>query len=611
MKARQRARLGERKYSIEYGENGEILLGKDEPLRPYPDRFTEALERWAWLGPDRVFLAERDGEGWRTVSYSEALARIERIGQALLQRPDLGPDRPIMILSPSTIDNALLGLAALHVGLPYSPVSLGYVTLSSDYARLQHAFDILNPGMVYVSDASRFSEALMAVVPERVEIVAGAGALPDRDVTPYAALLADEPGDAVTRAKASVTGDTVGKILFSSGSSANPKGVINTHRMLCSNARMHGQVWRFLQDRPPVTLDWAPWSHTLGSNMVMGIAMFHGGAIYIDDGSPTPEGIKRTVENLISVEPNFFLAVPGIYQLLLPHLREDAALRAAFFGRMQVFFYAGASLPEKVYADLRDLVHREMGRAIFTTSGFGATETAPTTITCTWDPGKSGILGLPMPGTQVKLVPNEGRYELRVKGPNVTPGYWRNPEATKNAFDADGWYCMGDSVQFANKDDPMEGLVFEGRLSENFKLVSGTWVAVAPLRAHATEMLAPVVNDVVVTGEGRDELGLVLFPILEQCRKLPGCEGAAGIADLLRLPPFRKFLQDRLDALIAEGSGSSTRLTRAVVIDEDPSGMELTDKKTLSFAAVLKRRCDKIRALHDGEEGPEYFYGHL
>jgi feruloyl-CoA synthase len=601
------SRLGTRGVIVEDGAAGETLLRHPEALDAYPNRFTERLEKWAREAPDRVFLAERDGEGWRTIGFREALAKIEAIGQALLDR-GLTSATPVMTLSINTIDHALVALACLHVGIPSAPVSLGYATLSTDYERLAHAVEKIRPALVFTHDADLFAEALGSTLPQDVEIVASAGSMRGHKVTPIAELAAVTPGPQMAAARDAVTGDTVARLIFTSGSSSLPKAVINTHRMLAANQQMHAQVWRFMEDTPPVLADWAPWNHTAGANVALGVAVYFGGSLYIDDGRATPAEIQRTAHNLAEVRPTVFFGVPVVYQLLTPLLKADRRLRDGFFARLQMLFYAGGTIADSVWNDLRAMMVETRGGHVYTTGGYGATEMSPSLFLCSWDAGRPGIVGLPVPGVAVKLTPVGDKLEVRVKGPSVTPGYWRNEEATAKAFDADGWYCTGDAARFDDPARPLDGLVYDGRLSENFKLATGTWVSVAPLRAQAVRYFQPLVGDVVLVGHGEAEIGLVLFPILTACRRLPGCEDAAGLADLLARPAFRREMQARLEELAQKGNSSTTRITRAVLIPEEPSGIEITDKKTLSFNAVMRRREADIAGLYAGQGGERFLY---
>lgn len=600
-------KLGTRDVLVEHLPDGAILLRNPDPLRPFPVRFTERLETWAGEYPDRVFLGQRDGGGWRTITFGEALAEVEAIGQSLVER-GLTADTPVMILAANTIDHALVALACMHVGVPSAPISLGYATLSSDFDRLAYAVGKIAPAAVYTNDAGQFAKALSAVLPADTEIIASAGAIPGRRITPLDELKGAAPGPAMAAARDAVTGDTVARLIFTSGSSSLPKAVINTHRMLASNQQMHAQVWQFLEDTPPVIADWAPWNHTAGANVALGAAVYFGGSLYIDDGRATPAEIRRSMENVASVRPTVYFGVPLVYQMIAPLLREDRTLREGFFGRLQMLFYAGGMIADGVWDELRSMMIETRGGHIYTCGGYGATEMSPSVLLSTWDAGRPGIVGLPVPGLELKLTPVGNKLEVRVKGPSVTPGYWRGEEATAKAFDEDGWYCTGDAVRFKNPDAPLEGLLYDGRLSENFKLSTGTWVAVANLRALAVKHLEPFVGDAVIVGHGENEIGLVLFPMLESGRRLPGCADAADLTELFSRPGFRAEMQRRLEEMSRAGTSATTRVTRAVMIPETPSGVEITDKNTLSFSGVINRREGDIRSLYEGARGDRFLY---
>jgi feruloyl-CoA synthase len=378
--------------------------------------------------------------------------------------------------------------------------------------------------------------------------------------------------------------------------------------MLCANQQMHAQVWRFMEDTPPILADWAPWNHTAGANVALGVAVYFGGTLFIDDGRATPTEIRRTVENAADVRPTVFFGVPLVYQMITPLLKADAHLRRRFFDRLQMMFYAGGMIPDGVWNDLRSMMVETRGAHVYTCGGYGATEMSPSLLLTAWDAGRPGIVGLPVPGVRVKLTPVGDKLEVRVKGPSVTPGYWRNDEATRAAFDADGWYCTGDAVRFVDDQAPLEGLVYDARLSENFKLTTGTWVAVASLRREAVRVLEPLIGDAVVVGQGQNDVGLVLFPILEAGRRIPGCEDAADLASLFQRPAFREAFQSRLNRLWAAGTSTTTRVVRAVLIPEPPSGVEITDKNTLSFSGVIRKREAEIAALYANAIGPGFFH---
>jgi feruloyl-CoA synthase len=600
-------RLGKRDVLLDLAAGGETILRNPDPLKPYPTRFTERLEEWAREVPDRIFLGERDGAGWRTITYAETLARVESIAQALLER-GFNTRTPVMTLAINSIDHALVALACLHVGIPSAPVSMAYATLSTDFERLTHAVDRIGPVALFTHDASHLATALNAVIPKSVEIIATKGRLEGRQVTSLEEMQRCVPGEKMARARDAVTGDTIARLIFTSGTSSLPKAVINTHRMLNANQQMHAQVWQFLEDTPPVLADWAPWNHTAGANVALGVAIYFGGTLYIDDGRATSKEIHRTVQNAAEVRPTIFFGVPLVYQLIAPILKADAALRRGFFERLQMLFYAGGMIPDGVWNDMRSMMVETRGAHVYTCGGYGATEMSPSLLLSSWDAGRPGIVGLPVPGVAVKLTPVGDKLEVRVKGPSVTPGYWRNEAATRAAFDEDGWYCTGDAVRFVDPESPLEGMVYDTRLSENFKLTTGTWVAVAALRREAVKHLEPLVGDAVVVGHGENEIGLVLFPILDAARRVPGCEDAADLPALLERRAFREEFQSRLDKLCATGTSSTTRIARAVLIPEPPSGIEITDKNTLSFSGVMQKRKAEIRSLYDNAMGKQFYY---
>lgn len=598
MASLRKVRLGPRGNQISRGADGSIVLSSPEPLAPYRRRYTEALEHWAQAAGDRVFLGQRDAQGaWRTISYRDAHATMLRLAQGLIDR-GLSAERPLMILSGNDIEHALLGLAAMHIGVAYSPLSVAFSLLSADHGKLRHTFDLLTPGLVFAASGSQYRRALDAVVPDTVEIAVTRDPPPGRRTVLFDDLAATAPTPEVAARAAAVTGDTIAKILFTSGSTAMPKGVINTHRMLCANQQMALQAWPFLADEPPVIVDWLPWNHTFGGNYVFGLGLFNGGSFYIDNGRPMPGDIEKIVRNITDVRPTLYFTVPKGYEVLLPHLEQDAAFREAFFARLKLLFYAGAGMPAPVWASLRRMTIDTTGERILTATTLGSTETAPLALIANWDADESGILGLPVPGVDLKLVPNGRKQELRVRGANITPGYWRQPDLTRKAFDADGWYCIGDAVRFADPDNVDRGLMFDGRIAEDFKLSTGTWVNVGPLRTLANSHLSPLVRDVALTGHDRDEVGMLIFPEIEVCRALSGLGPAASAAEIVAAPAVRAEFQKRLKAIAATGTGSSNRVTRAMVVAEPLIDIEITDKNTLSYNVVLDRRAADIAELY-------------
>jgi feruloyl-CoA synthase len=593
--------LGPRGDVIERRSDGAILLRSPEPLAPHCRSATERLAYWARAAPERVFLGQRDASGaWRRVTYSEAIATVERLAQSLVDC-GLSLERPLMVLSGNDIEHALIGLAAMHVGIPYVPVSVPFSLASKDHEKLRHVASLIRPGLIFAASGRQFAAAIAAIgaAPELVvtrEPLAGARL--------FEQLAATAATEAVARAAAAVDVDTVAKVLFTSGSTAMPKGVINTHRMLSANQQMATQAWPFLRETPPVVVDWLPWNHTFGGNFVFGNTLFHGGAYYIDDGRPVGDEILNTVRNLKEIRPTVYFSVPKTYEALLPHLESDQELATAFFSRLQMLFYAAAVLPQSAWDRLQRLAVETVGERIFMTSTLGSTETAPLAITANWDVERPGIIGLPVPGVEVKLVPTGSKLEFRVRGPNVTPGYWRQPEKTAQAFDAEGFYSLGDAVRFADPADPGEGLIFDGRLAEDFKLATGVWVSVGALREKVSNLFFPLVRDFVICGHDRDEVGVLLFPDFEACRALGRLPPDASYAAIVERPEVREAFRQRLIAAAATGTSSSNRIVRALLMTEYPHAVETTDKGTLAYNLIVERRAAEIERLYASTPSP-------
>ncbi len=594
-------RLGPPDVLVERRRDGAMLLRSPHPLTPYPKNLTARLDYWAEAQGDRVFLAQRDARGdWRTLSYASTRARVRAIAAALLER-ELSPQRPIAILSGNDVEHALLALAAMHVGIPYAPISVPYSLMSQDFGKLKAIIGILTPGLVFAAKGTAFARAIAATVPAGVEIVVTANPSPNRPATPFAELLSSEPTPAVAAAHAKVGPDTVGKILFTSGSTGSPKGVINTQRMMCANQAMARAGFLFVSDEPPVLVDWLPWNHTFGSNHNFNFVLDNGGSLYIDEGKPLPGAIEATVRNLRDIAPTIYFNVPKGFEMLLPYLEADRALREKFFSRLKVLFYAGASLSQHVRDALEELAIKTAGERIIFLSSLGSTETAPLAIACSWESERVGNIGLPAPGVDLKLVPREGKLEARLKGANITPGYWRAPELTAAAFDDEGFYKIGDALKFEDPADPAKGLLFDGRLAEDFKLATGTWVSVGPLRAAFIAHCAPLVRDVVLAGADRDEVAALVFPDLDACRKLaPDLASDASAAAVVADPRVVAEFARRLAALAEPSRGTSARVGRAILLTEPPSldlG-EVTDKGSINQRAVLTHRALLVDQLY-------------
>jgi feruloyl-CoA synthase len=544
-----------------------IYLRSPEKLGPYPRCVSEWLSQWSDKAPTRVFLAERKGDGWRKLTYRETYGDVRRIGQALLER-GIGPERPVAILSDNGIDHALLALGAMHVGIPAAPISPAYSLMSKDFGKLKYIFELLNPGLVYAADPKKFEAALAAV---------GAKS------TSVQELLEVNPGSLLERAYLHVRPETVAKILFTSGSTGLPKGVVNTHRMLCANQQMLAQAWPFVEDRPPVVLDWLPWNHTFGGNHNFNLVLRNGGTLYIDGGKPVPGLVETTVRNLSEISPTLYFNVPRGYDLLLPFLERDAALRKKFFRELDVIFYAAAALPQNLWDRLKLISRMENESSLAMLSAWGSTETAPLATSVHFPMERPGVIGLPVAECELKLVPAAGKLEVRVRGPNVTPGYYKRPDLTAAAFDDEGFYRIGDAVRFADMDEPCKGIVFDGRVAEDFKLSTGTWVNVGALRVKLIAAADPLIADAVITGHDRDEIGALVFPS-------PAAKDA---------PDLVSGLRSALKRLNSD-AGSSSQVRRVLVMSEPPSidANEITDKGYMNQRAVLERRAALVEKLY-------------
>ncbi len=587
--------------------DGSTLIVSKEPLEPYARRLTDRLLHWAEAAPARTLVAKRvAGGAWREVSYGAALLAARSVAQALI---DLGVsvERPVAVLSDNDIEHLLLALGAMLAGVPYAPVSPAYSLVSQDHGKLKHILGLLTPGLVFASGPA-YAKAIAAAVPAATPVVLTEGALVGRSVRSFADLLATVPTAAVDEAHAKVGPDTIAKFLFTSGSTKLPKGVINTHRMLCSNQQMIRQCFRSLQTEPPVLVDWLPWNHTFGGNHNVGITLYNGGTLYIDEGKPTTALIGETLRNLREIAPTIYFNVPKGFEEIANALEADAVLRKTFFSRLNMMFFSGAGLSQPVWNKLDRIAEQEIGHRVKMLTGLGMTETAPFAICANAHLVESGHIGLPAPGLELKLVPDGAgpgaKQEVRYRGPNVTPGYWRAPEQTAESFDAEGFYCSGDAARPMDPADPGKGFVFDGRIAEDFKLSTGTFVSVGPLRAKIIAAGDPMVQDVVIAGIDRGDIGILLFPRLDACRAFAGLPANAPAHIVVGDAKLRAFFQRLVDVLHSSGTGSATRVARALVLAESPSidRGEITDKGSINQRAVLTHRDADVKRMYAGRD---------
>jgi feruloyl-CoA synthase len=585
--------------------DGSTRVQSQEALREFPVQLTERLQHWAEQAPDRTLAAKRvRGGDWRRVSYAEALHSARCIGEALVAR-GLSAERPVAILSENDLEHLLLALGCLWAGVPYAPVSPAYSLMSQDYGKLKHILGVLTPGLVFASSATAYASAIAAAVPADAEVVLAHGSLQHHATTPFDTLLASAPTQRIADAHAAIGPDTIAKFLFTSGSTRQPKGVITTQRMLCANQQMIQQCFPTLAEEPPVLVDWLPWNHVFGGNHNVGLTIYNGGTLYIDDGKPTPALIGETLRNLREIAPTVYFNVPKGFEEIANALEEDAQLRDTFFSRVKMLFFAGAGLSQPVWDKLDRIAEQSCGERIRMLTGLGMTETAPFAICANGAEVKAGYIGLPAPGMELKLVPMGDKVEVRYRGPNVTPGYWRNAAQTAECFDADGFYCSGDALRWIDASNPQLGFAFDGRIAEDFKLATGTFVSVGPLRARVIAAGDPYVQDVVIAGLNRNDVGLLLFPRLDLCRKLAGLDAQAPTVDVLAAPPVQAFFQAMVDQLHASGTGSATRVARALLLVDPPSidRGEVTDKGSINQRAVLTHRDALVEHLYAGGEG--------
>jgi feruloyl-CoA synthase len=585
--------------TFERNANGCVYVRSPRKLAAYPEKITERLQHWAEHAPDRTFLAQRDANGkWRKIDYRETLKRVRSLAQALLKR-DLSPDRPIAILSGNSLEHALLGLAAMYIGVPYAPLAPAYSLASNDFQTLRTLASILQPGLVFVDKASTFEPALQTIAGGGMEIVALEPA-ETLKATSFAEMEGEEPTSLVDQAHSCVTADTIAKFLYTSGSTGQPKGVINTQRMLCSNQEMLRTVLYFLADEPPTLCDWLPWNHTFGGNHNLGIALYNGGTLYIDEGKPAAGAFEPSLRNLREIATTAYFNVPKGYEMLIPALKEDPRFCKHFFSRLNIVFYAAAGLKQSLWDELQELAVAGCGEEVLMVTGLGATESAPFALSTTREGAGAGRVGLPVPGVELKLAPVDGKLEARLRGPNITPGYWKQPSLTQAAFDEEEFFCMGDALAWADPFDPLKGLLFDGRLADDFKMASGTWVSAGPLRNRFLTHFLGVAREVVITAPDRDFVGGLVFPDMEGCRELAGTEPGTPPETVLASNPVRSVFETLLHSFAAASTGSSTRMERILLLVEPArlETQELTDKGTINLKQVLRNRADLVEELY-------------
>ena len=577
---------------------GATRMYSTTPLAPFEPSLAATFRAAVERRPARTFLAERCGDAWRTITYEAAREIVDRIGQSLVER-GLSAERPVMILSGNAIDHALMMLAGLSTGIPIASISTAYSLQSQDYAKLKYIADLLEPGLVYVSDTAPFAKALAALPLANVEIAASRNSANLDSVTLFSSLANSPPGPSLDQAFRSIDASTIAKFLFTSGSTSLPKGVINTHGMLTANQQQLLQVWPFLAEQPLVLVDWLPWNHTFGGNHNFNQVLRHAGTLYIDASKPVPSLIEQTARNVAEISPSVYYNVPAGYAALLPFLERDENLAHSFFKNLLLIFYAGAALPQDLWERLEAVSLRTKGYRVRMTSSWGTTETSPLATTAHFQLERAGNIGVPVPGTELKLVPQGDKIELRVRGPNITPGYWKRPDLTAEAFDDEGFYKPGDAVRFADPADPCKGIIFDGRLAEDFKLLTGTWVQVGSLRVGILAAVSPALQDVVVAGENRGFVGLLAWLSGAGCQKLVGDGAPSSLAELAQHPIVRRHVHDAIARWNETQRGASQRIERILLLPDSPSidANEITDKGYINQRLALERRQDDVARL--------------
>lgn len=590
--------FGPNKTYIKELANGVVHYGSEETLLAFPKKITDKLSYWAEHSPNQVFLGVKEGDEWKTLSYKEIWDQTITVASYLLEL-NFTKEDSIVILSENSFEHAILSLAALHVGIVYSPISPAYSLVSDDLHKLKHCVRLMTPKLVFAQNGKTFERGIQLckeLFPEAILLTAEG----DKGIGFSQLLKSKNNLEAVSQSAEMVNGKTLAKVLFTSGSTGLPKGVMNHQEMWCANLQQINQAFPFMQNRPPVLVEWLPWSHTFGGNHNFGMALYNGGTIYIDNGKPSSRFIHETVQNLKEVAPTAYFNVPKGFEMLIPYLEKDDQLRQNFFKNLQMLFNAGATLTQPIWDKLEELSITTIGTKIPIVTGFGCTESAPSTMFANWEGAFSGLLGIPVAGIDIKLVPDGDKIQACYKAPNITKGYYRNPAATKKAFDKDGYYITGDAVKFLDENEPNKGLVFDGRIAEDFKLSTGTWVSVDTLKAKVLKTGSPLIQDVVLTGVDKDYIGAILFLNSDESLLLTGLSSNSSNKEVAKHADLIKHLEKWLIEFNATSTGSSTRILKFVIAEEEPSKAlgEITDKGSINQRAVLSNRKNLVVSIY-------------
>jgi feruloyl-CoA synthase len=601
------------KLEVERRGDGTVLLRNGQPMRPYPPHMLAPLVYWATARPDQAWLAQRDPDevsspGWMTISYAEALNRIRGLAQGFIDA-GAGPEAPVMILSRNAIENALVMYAAMWAGSPVVPVTPAYATLSEDFARLNHIDRLTGPAIIYVEDGEAYQRGLDGMdVGDR--LVLYRKNRPDVAQVCSLGSFEREPTSAVDLAYDRLSAETVAKYMLTSGSTGEPKAVINTHGNIASMVKMIRSVWdveklEAMSDGPQVMISFLPWSHTYGANSILHSMTDWGGTLYIDWGAPTPARLPEMLRNLKEIAPTQHTTVPAAWASIATELEQDRALAETFFSRIMVMAYGGASMGQDIYERIQKVAVDVTGERISLSAGYGATETSPTISNVHWPSDTMGLLGLPLPGTEMKMVPAGEKMELRVRGAGITRGYLKNPEKTAEAFDEEGFYKLGDAVKFKNPDRPEEGLAFDGRLAEEFKLANGTWVSAGTVRVKAVEAVDGALSDVVVCGLNEEKIALLGFLNESWCRRKTGRN--VGLDELAGDETVRSAVKAGLESYNKANPNAAKRVSRILLQKDQPraDAGEITEKGYINQGRVQSLRANEVSRLYGARPDDE------